>query len=273
MQPYVIRQGDFLAKLAHRFGFDADTVWNDPANTKLGDARTDPNILAPTDILYIPDGAGSSPPAQELTTGTTNTFVSEPPSVTVSVKFADTDGQSYSSRAFTIAELEDLTGLTTDGDGVAAFQAPVTLSMATLTFTDSNETWTLRIGSLDPINTPSGIFQRLQHLGYIPLGAELDGDDLTVLNRALYYFKSQGTPPPADSSNDDDSDDDDGGGTTDRGGSPDSGTDSDDSDDDDDDSVNLSFADDLWCPDDCGISDDGTLPPDLEASLLHQHGG
>ena len=60
MQPYVIRQGDFLAKLAHRFGFDADTVWNDAANTKLGDARTDPNILAPTDILYIPDDAGSS---------------------------------------------------------------------------------------------------------------------------------------------------------------------------------------------------------------------
>jgi hypothetical protein len=268
MQPYVIRQGDFLANLAHRFGFDADTVWNDPANSELGDARADPNILAPTDILYIPDDAGSNLPVHQLSTGQTHTFVSEPPCVTVSVKFTDAGGPSYSSRAFTIAELEDLTGLTTDGDGVATFQAPVTLSTATLTFTDTSETWTLRIGALDPINTPSGIFQRLQHLGYISLGAKLDGDDRTVLNRGLYYFKAQGNPPPADSSDDDDSDDDDGGGATDSpGGAPDSGTDS------DDDPANLSFADDLWCPDDGGISDDGKLPPELEALLLRHHGG
>ena len=152
---------------------------------------------------------------------------------------------------------------------MATFQAPVTLSVATLTFTDSNETWTLRIGSLDPINTLSGIFQRLQHLGYIPLergarrgrpdGAEARSLLLQVaghptarrlLERRRFRRRrrrgrkatakaARPTPAPTPMMIDDDS-------------------------------VNLSFADDLWCPDDCGLSDDGTLPPDLEASLLRQ---
>ncbi len=54
MQPYVIRQGDFLLKLAHKFGFDADSVWSDPSNSALRTLRSDPNILSPGDILYIP---------------------------------------------------------------------------------------------------------------------------------------------------------------------------------------------------------------------------
>jgi hypothetical protein len=35
MVPYVVRPGDYLLKLAHRHGFDVDTVWNDPGNDDL----------------------------------------------------------------------------------------------------------------------------------------------------------------------------------------------------------------------------------------------
>ncbi len=27
MKPYVVRQGDYLAKIAHQLGFDPDVVW------------------------------------------------------------------------------------------------------------------------------------------------------------------------------------------------------------------------------------------------------
>ena len=27
--PYVVRQGDYLAKIAHTLGFDLDEVWNE----------------------------------------------------------------------------------------------------------------------------------------------------------------------------------------------------------------------------------------------------
>jgi hypothetical protein len=72
---------------------------------------------------------------------------------------------------------------------------------------DSGEIWALNIGSLDPIKTISGIFQRLQNLGHIPLHAPMNQDDLALLRRGLYYFKSQQTPPPPDPPDADDSDD------------------------------------------------------------------
>ncbi len=55
MQPYVIKQGDYLTALADRFDFDADSVWNDDANKDLRDLRDDPTILCAADVLYIPD--------------------------------------------------------------------------------------------------------------------------------------------------------------------------------------------------------------------------
>ncbi len=61
MEPYVIRQGDTLATLAYRFGFDADVVWNDPKNDDLRKLQSAPNILKPTDILYIPERARAPP--------------------------------------------------------------------------------------------------------------------------------------------------------------------------------------------------------------------
>ena len=54
MKPYVVKQGDYLLKLAHGLGFDADTVWNADENADLK-AKRDPNILCPGDLLYVPD--------------------------------------------------------------------------------------------------------------------------------------------------------------------------------------------------------------------------
>src|SRR5208337_3002899 len=55
MVPYVVRQGDYLAQIAFRRGFVADRVWSAPENATLREARKDPNILAPGDILHVPD--------------------------------------------------------------------------------------------------------------------------------------------------------------------------------------------------------------------------
>ena len=55
LRPYVIRQGDYVAKLAHRHGFDAAEVWQLPKNETLRRKRGSPDILYPGDILYIPE--------------------------------------------------------------------------------------------------------------------------------------------------------------------------------------------------------------------------
>jgi hypothetical protein len=180
VRPWVIRQGDFLVQLANTFGFDADTVWQDPSNANLRALRPNANILAPGDVLYIPDLPGGPPPMTNLTVGATNTFVApDPPTMTLTHKFVGTDPAVYASKAYVVQELDQLTGLTTDANGVATFEAPVTLNTATVVFTDTAESFALCLGAMDPINTMSGIFMRLQALGYIDAEVTYDSDDAT----------------------------------------------------------------------------------------------
>jgi hypothetical protein len=82
VQPYVIRQGDFLLKLGFELGFDADTVWQDPSNADLRALRPDPNILFPGDVLYVSDPPTQPTAGASLTPGSTNTFVSDTPTAT-----------------------------------------------------------------------------------------------------------------------------------------------------------------------------------------------
>jgi len=56
--------------------------------------------------------------------------------------------------------------LTTDGSGDLQFSAPVTLDVATITFSSMAVTCACRIGGLDPHDAASGALQRLAHLGY-----------------------------------------------------------------------------------------------------------
>jgi hypothetical protein len=130
------------------------------------------------DLLYIPDQLTKTPASFSLTVGSTNAFVaSTPPTVTLTIEFVDSEDSAYASRAYTIQELDALTGLQTNGQGVATFDAPVTLDRATMVFTDTGETWVLAIGHLDPVGTLSGAYQRLQGLGHIDPATDFDAMD------------------------------------------------------------------------------------------------
>jgi hypothetical protein len=194
MEPYVIRQGDYLLQVAHTFGFDADTVWNDDKNSDLARLRPDHNILRPGDILYIPDQAYKTPDYQSLNTGATNSFVADAPTTTINIQFSDAQ---LASQACIVVELDHLTGLTTDGSGLLTFAAPVTLQIATITFSVLALTYSCRIGFLDPINTLSGIYQRLQNLGYIDDAIAFDATNLTLVRGGLCAFKANVSTPNA----------------------------------------------------------------------------
>jgi hypothetical protein len=201
MQPYVVKDGDFLLQLAFQMGFDADTVWNDPSNDDLRSIRADPNILLAGDLLHVPDPPDPSSQATNLTPGSTNNFVAaDPPTFALTHTFVGDDTTSYASQAYTVQELAQLTGLQTDENGTATFQAPVTLQTATIVFTDSGESFTLAMGGMDPINTISGIFKRLQNLGYIDDDVAYDADDplnnLGVMSLALQALKPSSDSPP-----------------------------------------------------------------------------
>ena len=187
-----------MLRIAHRLGFDPDSVWQDNVNSSLSQLRKDPNILCPTDILYVP--TPKDPQRYKLVTGAMNTFVSTPPTVTLSVRFLDDD---LASQPCTIDELDHLTDLDTKSDGLLTFEAPVTLDTATIRFTQLDVTCECRIGCLDPIDTASGIFQRLQNLGYIDENVQCDGD-LELLRDALAVLRvDESSDDLADAESDD----------------------------------------------------------------------
>lgn len=204
MEPYVIKQGDYLFKIAHEQNFDAMKVWQAPENADLRKRRPNPNILLPGDVLYIPDAKTREPQTFALTPNTTNTFTSSAPSVAIIVKLIGTNSTTYSSRAYTVKELPALTDLQTDGSGTATFQAPVTLDIATLSFTDTAESFSFTIAALNPIDSLSGMFQRLQNLGYIGDRLGYSDDDraaaIALVRAGLLALKAQptdGSDPPS----------------------------------------------------------------------------
>jgi hypothetical protein len=177
VQPYVIRQGEFLRRIAYKFGFDPDVVWNDSANDDLRKLRPNPNVLFAGDVLYIPDD--TPPVVHPLVTGSTNAFQApDPPPVTVVAKFVGDEPDAYASKAYTVEELDQLTGLTTDGEGTVNFPAPVTLETATVVFTETGERFPLQIGWMDPIDTMYGVFMRLMNLAYVDPNATFDEEDV-----------------------------------------------------------------------------------------------
>lgn len=170
MLPYVIRQGDYLSKLAHQFGFDATDVWNHSQNEALRCMREDPEVLAPGDVLFIP--RARPPHRLAITNGTTNTFSANVPTTNVSLRLRDPAGNPIANKAYRVTGTPaEITG-SSDGKGNVSFRVPVHLSEAHLAFEEGGSL-RVYIGHMDPVQTASGALKRLQHLGYrAPLSIE-----------------------------------------------------------------------------------------------------
>lgn len=175
MVPYVVRAGDHLDRLAHRYRFDAAKVWNDPKNAKLKEKRGAGNVLAVGDILYIPDPTESTQwlPVQP---GQKNSFVATVPTTVVKLR-PMFNGQPAANADYRVQCGGTEQQGTTDGDGNLSFQAPLTAWTAVLVVAGKPK-MPVRIGHLDPVDTDSGVVQRLRHLRYLP-HAGVHGDDDT----------------------------------------------------------------------------------------------
>ena len=121
------------------------------------------DILCAGDVLFLP------PPRRtwlSVDVGATNRFVATVPTVSVNVTLHFGEA-ALASAKFRVRELPNLGELETDGAGNAKFRAPAALASATLEFADPPLCVVLHIGHLDPIDTQSGLRQRLMNLGYL----------------------------------------------------------------------------------------------------------
>lgn len=164
-RPYVIKQGDYLTKLAFTHGFDPTEVWSHEKNKALAASRTSMDMLAPGDIVYLPV---APKPGLPFTPGTTNKYRGKVPSVELTLSFMNVDATPMADEPFVLTG-----GRTSDGsdrttaDGKVTLSVPVTTREVTLEFPQRNQLHRVRIGDLDPPTEPSGVRQRLVHLGYL----------------------------------------------------------------------------------------------------------
>jgi len=192
-QPYVVKQGDYLAKLAHTYDFDMMEVWHHPLNAELRAARGSPDILYPGDVLYLPMEQG--PGGTEVTAKTTNRYRCRVPRIELELVLHE--DRKPVAKADCLARLP---GAPTEGEGAAAvpgrtdadgrvrFELPVTWSRVVVEIPDRQLCWLLAVGELDPPTTPSGVEQRLHNLGY--LGAYRGPDAIEQATRNFQQDQS-----------------------------------------------------------------------------------
>lgn len=174
MKPYVIKHGDYLLKVAHLLGFDADEVWN--ANAELKALRKDPSLLKAGDVLFVPD---ELKPKLRLNKEETNAFVARVPAVKLALHVAE-EGEPLKNEKYVIEGLGDESERVTDGEGKLELTVPVHVREVIVRFVKTGKRMKLAVGELDPPDTPSGARMRLTSLGFY--GAKLTGKDQYVVH-------------------------------------------------------------------------------------------
>jgi N-acetylmuramoyl-L-alanine amidase len=188
MQPYVVRQGEYLTALAARFGFDADEVWQHPQNRELRARRPNPDILAPGDVLHLPAPRLRSVPVRA---GSTNRYRARIPTAALRITLR-CDDAPVANEPFVVEGVRPPRHGTTDGAGVAAFEIPLTATTVVIRLPGAGLLFPVGVGHLDPITEPSGVRARLRQLGHpVPR----DGDEQALAPAIQAFQRVSGLEP------------------------------------------------------------------------------
>ncbi|MYM96257.1 peptidoglycan-binding domain-containing protein [Duganella vulcania] len=188
---HMVLQGECTSKLADRYGFFPDTVWDWPDNAALKAQRRDKNILLPGDRLAIPGRRTKLVSAQ---TGQRLTLRRKGVPDSMRIQFL-LDGRARSQVPY-LAQVSygddtlspDSSG-ETDADGyvtVALMPNAQTLTITLGTGQEARE-HTFQIGAMDPATDCAGIQKRLANLGFYD-GA-VDGQPSAQLESAVARFQ------------------------------------------------------------------------------------
>ena len=176
-QTYTVKQGDHLFGIAEDNGFhDYHILWDHPNNADLKNLRQNPNILFPGDQIFIPD-----PEIREESRATNKKHSFQVNNQKLQLRLVLEDIYEKPIAAATCSLLVDGQDhqLTTNGQGMLELEITGQTKNAVL-IVKSDETpfqnieIPVKIGSLDPIDTPSGQQARLENLGYFPGDGDKD---------------------------------------------------------------------------------------------------
>jgi N-acetylmuramoyl-L-alanine amidase len=180
-----VQQGECLVSIAESYGFFWETLWNLPENKAIRDARRDPTVLLPGDVVTIPEKTVKE---YVRPTGARHTFRVKNVPAKLNLRLHDEGGEPRANLAYVITIDGVETRGSTDGDGAVHVSIPPQARHGTLVLVESGESFELNLGNLDPVDTPRGAQARLRQLGAY-FGA-VDGTMNEEFGRALRAFQS-----------------------------------------------------------------------------------
>jgi hypothetical protein len=172
MPMYTVVQGDCLSTIAKSFGFaDWRTIYNHGSNADFRRLRPNPNLIYPGDQLYIPDTDTRS---ENSATDAWHDFKVEGQKTLVRVRMLQSDMTGLAGKKYKLEVGGRVKEGTLGSDGLIEHEIAADETEAKVTVWMDADTsrpgilWNIRLGHLDPVDTPSGIQARLQNLGFDP---------------------------------------------------------------------------------------------------------
>lgn len=187
MPKVTIQQGDCLTSIALAQGFAPEQLWDHPENAALKQLRKSPNALLPGDQVEVPELEERE---ESAATGSFARFqLSSIKPAKLRVRMTR-HGEPRADEPYELTFEDDTTlSGTTDSEGWIEQPLPTAAMRVTLSLRDGNERHILKLGHLDPHDSPSGMQQRLRALGYY-FGA-LDEDLGPQTRAALRRFQAK----------------------------------------------------------------------------------
>ncbi len=164
-----VEPGDCISSIAHKYGMVPDTIWNDPANAELKSKRKTPNVLMAGDIVIIKDLEKKE---VACSTGGRHRFNKKKGTSSVlKLVIEDEEMKPRANVKYVLTVGGSITTGATDGDGKINHPIPPNARSGHLAVGDAAkgedlQEYDLVFGELDPIDTMTGVQQRLRNLGF-----------------------------------------------------------------------------------------------------------
>ena len=187
MREHQVEKGECLASIAAKYGQDWRKLWDHPDNKQLREKRKEPNVLLAGDVVKIPDADKVKHLCQ---TNQFHTFTLADQSSLLELQLLDETDQPRSDVSYELyIDGQKTASEVTGADGMVQCKVPPDAKAGRLVLLhgEHKEEYQLDLGHLDPWDEPTGVQQRLNHLGYEC--GQVDGLVGPATRQALTYFQ------------------------------------------------------------------------------------
>lgn len=186
-QTVEIGSDDSILSIAKANGFWWSTVWNHPKNAQLKALRKTPEVLQAGDEVYVPK---AEPKKVSKPNEARHKFKLKGEQAKFKVRLMMLDEPRANEDYILVIDGTIKTGKT-DGNGMIETDVPNDAKSGVLKLQNGKEQYPITLGRLDPMDSPSGVRQRLIKLGYHPEQDSAAEDEMPGDTLKLFQEKNQ----------------------------------------------------------------------------------